>query len=342
MDDYSLASLSESKNEWCTRLVNTLYPHIIQGLKSIFKEAWDLCKDNRDKYLMTFQTFLSRVPQWNPTIVEEERKRIVLTSGCNYLEELITCVHVIQLKALTCVRVGQKQKKVDIDIPPLDTFIHKVYSNLARRIYANIYLFEVNIAPMQVQKHNWVLESIVKECILNTVRDNVPVEHILRAYMDNTEEQDVEVVEQIEKVPLTAEEEDALRKQEALEKDKSKGDKGVDKDDGGKDGGGGGEEGDSKAVRKPVISFNDIDSAIDEKGNTFVETKPKTEERLQQIMEEAHERRKLEEASADDEDEELLSIGGDITLTPDDISDLTAGSNTEIRLNDIMDVEVLP
>ena len=341
MDDYSLASLSESKNEWCTRLVNTLYPHIIQGLKSIFKEAWDLCKDNRDKYLMTFQTFLSRVPQWNPTIVEEERKRIVSTSGCNYLEELITCVHVIQLKALTCVRVGQKQKKVDIDIPPLDTFIHKVYSNLARRVYANIYLFEVNIAPMQVQKHNWVLESIVKECILNTVRDNVPVEHILRAYMDNTEEQDVEVVEQIEKVPLTAEEEDALRKQEASEKEKNRdvneGKDGKDGDDG-KDG----KDGEGKVNRKPVISFNDIDSAIDEKGNTFVETKPKTEERLERIMEEAHERRKLEEASGDDdEDEELLKIGGDITLTPDDINDLSGG-NTEIRLNDIMDVEVLP
>ena len=34
MDDYSIASLSESKNEWCARLVNTLTPAIIAGLKS--------------------------------------------------------------------------------------------------------------------------------------------------------------------------------------------------------------------------------------------------------------------------------------------------------------------
>ena len=109
MDDYSVSSLTESKNEWCARLVNTLTPEIVQGLKSIFNESWKLCEDNDelDKYLMTFQTFLTRVPKWNSEIIETERKRICESSGCGYLEELITCVHVIQLKALSCVRVGQ-------------------------------------------------------------------------------------------------------------------------------------------------------------------------------------------------------------------------------------------
>ena len=43
----------------------------------------------------------------------------------DYLEELVTCVHIIQLKLLTAMRVGQKQKKIDINIPKLDDFIHK-------------------------------------------------------------------------------------------------------------------------------------------------------------------------------------------------------------------------
>ena len=43
MDDYSLSSLSESKNEWCARLVKTLTPAIIEGLRSIYKEAFELC-----------------------------------------------------------------------------------------------------------------------------------------------------------------------------------------------------------------------------------------------------------------------------------------------------------
>ena len=97
MDDYSLSSLVESKNEWCSRLINVLTPCIIQGLKSIFDEAYNLCVEQEDeeKYLMTFQNFLSRIPRWNTTIISEEVNRIIEKSGCGYLEDLITCVHIV-------------------------------------------------------------------------------------------------------------------------------------------------------------------------------------------------------------------------------------------------------
>ena len=129
MDDFNLSSLHESKNEWSARLVTILTPLIIDGYKSILDEAIKLCKANKemDKYLMTFQNFVSRVPKWNPTIIEAEKKRICEKSHCSYLEDLVTCVHIIQLKVLTAMRVGQKQKKIDINIPKLDDFIHKIY-----------------------------------------------------------------------------------------------------------------------------------------------------------------------------------------------------------------------
>ena len=199
MDDYSLSSLSESKNEWCSRLVNTMTPAIIDGMKSIYNESLQLCieNDEEDKYLMTFQTFLSRIPQWNETIIKTERERIEKTTNCSYLEELITCVHVVQLKALTCVRVGQKQKKVDIDIPSSDGFVHKVYINSARKVYTNIYLFEKDIPPLDIQKNSRELELIIKESILNSIRDTMPIDKILLAYMDETEEEDVVIEEKI-------------------------------------------------------------------------------------------------------------------------------------------------
>jgi hypothetical protein len=197
MDDYSVSSLADSKNEWCARLLNILTPSIIVEINNIFKEAYRECQENdeEDKYLMTFQVCLSSIPKWNKNTVEEARKKI--TEKCKYLEELITCVHLIQLKSLTCVRVCQKQKKVDIDIPSVDDFIHKVFSNVARRLYTNIYLFEKGIPPLQIQKHNRELELIIKECILNTVRETMPVEAILRAYMDETEDNSVDVKEEI-------------------------------------------------------------------------------------------------------------------------------------------------
>jgi len=93
---------------------------------------------------------------------------------------------------LTAVRVGYKQKKINISIPKLDDFIHKVYINSCRKVYSNVYLFELNTQPLQVQKNNRELELIIQDCILNTIRESIPVESILRAYLDETMEEHVE------------------------------------------------------------------------------------------------------------------------------------------------------
>ena len=202
MDDYNITSLQESNNEWVSRLISTLTPCIVNGCNSIYQEAYKLCTENEEeeKYLMTFQNFLSRVPKWNEEIVNAEVEKIKKDSGCEYLEDLITCVHVIQLKALTCIRVGMKHKAIDIDIPKLGNFIHKIYILLARKLYTNVYLYEENIPPLDVQRNNRELEVLIRECILEAVRDSIPVETILKAYLDETVEENVETVISTEKV----------------------------------------------------------------------------------------------------------------------------------------------
>ena len=74
MDDYNISSLHESRNEWVSRLVNILSPQIIRGLKSIYTEAYKLCLENdeEDKYLMTYQNLISRIPKWNEEIINDE------------------------------------------------------------------------------------------------------------------------------------------------------------------------------------------------------------------------------------------------------------------------------
>ena len=42
MDDYNTDLLAEAKNEYTCRLVTILAPLIIQGVKSIFREAYNL------------------------------------------------------------------------------------------------------------------------------------------------------------------------------------------------------------------------------------------------------------------------------------------------------------
>ena len=200
MDDFNTNLLSEARNEYSSRLLNILTPLIIQGFRSIFKEAYDLCIKNEEstKYLMTFQNFLTRVPKWNQEIINVETDRIIKTSKCEYLEDILTCVHITQLKILTSIRVSSQQKKIEIDIPKISDFVHRVYIEAARKIYQNVYLFEKNIMPLQQQKNMRECEIIVRECILKVISDSMPIEKILRAYIDETEEEEI-IEETVEK-----------------------------------------------------------------------------------------------------------------------------------------------
>ena len=222
MDDFNTNVLSEARNEYSSRLLNILTPLVIEGFNSIFKEAYNLCIKNEEnsKYLMTFQNFLTRVPKWNQEIINVETKRIVTTSKCGYLDDILTCVHITQLKILTSIRVSSKQKKIDIDIPKLPDFIHKVYIECARKLYKNVYLFEKHIMPLQQQKNMRECEIIIRECILKVIGDNMPVEKILRAYIDETEEEEI-VEETIEKSAeeIKAEEEEKKNLEEKEEKE---------------------------------------------------------------------------------------------------------------------------
>ena len=196
MDDFTISNLSDSRNEYSTLLINKIMPCVLQGFFSIFNEAKQLCKNNDedDKYLMTFQNLLVRIPKWSQEMVEKETARIIEKTECSYLEDLLTCVHITYLKILSNIRVGDKQKKIDMDIPELTTFIHKVYIQCARNIYMNVYLFE-NKVELEYQKNLRELQLIIQDSILGTIRESMPVEHILRAYLDETVEETEEIIE---------------------------------------------------------------------------------------------------------------------------------------------------
>ena len=342
MDDFVISNLHESRNEWCSRLVSIFTPLVIEGMRSIFNESWKICVDNDEinKYLMTFQNLLSRVPKWNNTIIEDERKRIIDRSGCDYLEDLITCVHIIQLKVLTCIRVGNKQKKIDISIPNLDSFIHKTYINTARKIYTNVYLFEKNLSPLQLQKNNRELELIVQESIMMALRESIPTEAIIRAYMEEGIEHEEHVfvedieepVEQVKESMQNEDNENVEDNQEETEKEEEKIPEIVptieNKDN-------------EEVVTK--LSFNDMDSVLEEDNQVNEVEAPKSIERLEDIsVTRALERKLEEEPSESDDDDERIQISTD----PVDLSgfDILDDSEQKISPDDIIlnDVETLP
>ena len=319
-----LSNLNEARNEWCSRLVTILTPRIMEGIRSIFNESWKVSVENGEveKYLMTFQNFICRVPKWNATIIDEEKKRIVEKSGCNYLEDLITCVHVIQLKVLTCVRVGTRQKKIDISIPKLNDFLHKAYINVARKIYKNAYLFDKNASPLVQQKHGREFEIIVEECILKTIRESIPTEAIVRAYLDESVEQEEEIVEEI-----IDEKGDAKEAEEVVIPEPERPPETVPVI--------------TNVSEKPIVNrltFDNVDRALTEEGIVEEIDAPKTIERLEEISVARNFQRKLDEAE-DDDDEDRLKIGEDVDSMSLGFTDLNPDSFSSGSTDDIIKLD---
>jgi hypothetical protein len=346
MDDYSVTSLYESKNEWATRLVNILCPLIQEGFRSIFDEALKLCVGNKenDKYLMTFQNLLSRVPKWNPNIIKEETTRIKERSTCGYLEDLITCVHIIHLKCMTVMRVGNKQKKVDIKLPELSDFVHKVYVNSARKLYSNVYIFEKGNHPLQVQRNNREFEIIVKECIYNTIRDNIPVEDLIKMYLEETIEDVVEVTENeevIQQEPVISEADANLSARRRAHHSSTRRRRHRDRVDGGDDGDDGdGSGGDGEAAAAAAVAVTaaaaeqldfvgELNGSNNASGVSFGTNEVRTFETdsSERRNEYARDADDADDADADTDDSGRIHIGGDIQLDTLDIHSLNESQN---------------
>jgi len=178
--------------------------------------------------------------------------------------------------------------------------------------------------PLQTQKNNREIELIIKECILNAIRDSVPVEHILRAYMDETDEQDVEVKEVEEPLPDLPEEKKeavAIVDNEKLIKEKIA------------------EYKQSTDFTEDAnkISFADDDTLVDIKGITSLVNAPKDEKNLEEI-EKARALAQVEEE--DDDEDERLTIGDNVTLDVVDINDLSKSSKVDLK-PPVLDFEIL-
>lgn len=337
MDDFVLSNLYESRNEWCSRLVSIFTPLVNQGIRSIFDSACKLCSDQgeNEKYLMTFQNLLSHIPKWNSVTLEEECKRIIDRSGCNYLEDLISCVHVIQLKVLTCVRVGNKQKKIDISIPKLDTFVHKVYINVARRTYSNVYLFDKTASALGSQKNNREFEQIIQECILTTIRESIPTEQIIRAYMEESQEQEEEVIiedlkdEEVKEIEAKQQEkEEAAESNDTSNEDEKPTVPAI-----------------ANVDNEPVVTrltFNDIDTIQNPDTGSIEEVDaPKTIERLEEISNERAIQRQLEEEEDLDSKIKIHTDNLDMNLAGLDILDIERSTpgNDQLLLEGIETLE---
>jgi hypothetical protein len=203
----SIAILADAKEEYTRQLINILRTPMYMGIKSIYTDAKTVCtNENRSNdVLMVFQELLSRIPKWSQEIINTEYNRITESSNCDWIEDLLKVIYVAHIKVLTIVNNANKNKKISLKIPNGPHFIHLCYIELAREFWKNPYLYSDRVNKLEYQKNMRECEVIIGNCVVETVRKQLPVRHILKEYF--AEEDDL-----VKDAKLSTEEEDDIKK----------------------------------------------------------------------------------------------------------------------------------
>jgi hypothetical protein len=187
MDGQEISVYGEAKGEYTRQLCVFLAPCLETYFLRLLDEARSQAETSQ-KYLWTFQNLLQCIPDWNQDKVVRETDVIQKDCKCDYLEELLTAVFIAHTKVLSAIRLSTKQKKLQITIPKIDHFLHRVLSECARTLWTNAFLF-VDTSSIEKQKNLRQVSGLIHDSILQAIRGLLPVRTILREYLHEDDEE---------------------------------------------------------------------------------------------------------------------------------------------------------
>jgi hypothetical protein len=176
----------ETKSEYTIQLVNVLTPLVYEGIQSIYSEALKI-SDESNNVLKVFQSFLKRIPKWNPEMIKQETDRIMNSSkSFSWLSDLVKATVKATIIVLTYNPSNKNINKVDAkyyqDIK-IEDFIHKVYIECARELWNNPYLMYHQYPAIELKRNQRDTINLVKESIKEGIRKLLPVKQILEIYL---------------------------------------------------------------------------------------------------------------------------------------------------------------
>jgi hypothetical protein len=197
MDNSDISVYGEAKGEYTRQLCVFLVPCLETYFIDLLKEAKSNSQ-NTNKVLWNFQTLLQGIPDWNQDKVIRETDKIQKDCKCDYLDELLTAVFIAHTKVLSAIRLTTKQKKLQITIPKVEHFIHRLLSESARVLWTNAFLFAESNS-IETQKNLRQVSALLQDSVLQAIRGLLPVKSILKEYLhDDDDGDDAENIPEVE------------------------------------------------------------------------------------------------------------------------------------------------
>lgn len=200
----SVSTYSEARNEYLKQLSTWIVPYMIQHYRGVWAEAFKV--GGQQRVMVVFQETCAQVPKWNQDIIDSNISKLLDNCRCDYLEELMAAVFIAHTKVLIAIRVSSKHKKLQITLPKLDHFLHRVFSECARSFWKTPYLFLDDAKPIEMQKNLLQAEALCSESIATAVRSMLPIKSILNEYLSDDVMAAEPVIEEGPVVPSVPEE----------------------------------------------------------------------------------------------------------------------------------------
>jgi hypothetical protein len=172
MDSAGLTPLLiDAKKEYVGQLTDVLAPYVVNHITALYMAT------HKAKHggTLAFQRALRDIPGWNSNTIHQHALEI--QNRYTFLGDLIAACFVAYVKILSSVKLHDQKPNIRLKLPSNDTFVHKVYVHTAREFYS---------APSLVKADRPTKIAIVKSAVEASVRDMLPIEDILKAYLGNT------------------------------------------------------------------------------------------------------------------------------------------------------------
>ena len=168
-------------------LTRVLVPHVSDGLWSIYDNAVKACERNgqMEKTLQTFQNLLTRVPQWNTETLDKEVDRIIQTSKCDYIEDLLLGVFVSYIRAFATLQQSEATHvNIEFERPSVSKFIHSYYIACARKCWSQAFLFKTigGVSAEQQARNRRDIDTLLEVTVSEVIDSFIPWREISRAY----------------------------------------------------------------------------------------------------------------------------------------------------------------
>jgi hypothetical protein len=176
--DNNLNVLVEAKKELLNQLSSTILPSALDCMDSLYAEA--KVETQGRNTLKMFQEKLANIPKWNNYRIDSEVGKCVdRCGGC--LDEMTAACFVATVKIISSVRLSKDSRKVSLKIPTNDVFVLGVYTNVAKRIYEDPYIYQ-EVGSRNDRRKDLIkrMEGVVEE----TVKEMLPINQILKTYLN--------------------------------------------------------------------------------------------------------------------------------------------------------------